>query len=97
LVSEVAANTTTVPVMFPDAAEAVPAADALDAGVLAEDEVLLEDDELHAVRTPNTAIPTTARILMGRGRPGRDARLTLLPSLHPAGGTLSLMSPPLPG
>ena len=37
-VSEVAANTTIVPEMFPDAAEALPDA-----------EVLLDDDELHAV------------------------------------------------
>src|SRR6516162_5432023 len=98
LVSEVAANTTTVPESVPDAAEAPPDAEVLPAaGALLD--VLLDDDELHAVSaTPSTAADATARVLMPRrGRRGRDARPTPLPLVPPADGTCSVMSPPCPG
>jgi hypothetical protein len=46
--------------MFPDAAAGLP-----DAGVLAGEDVLVDDDELHAVSaTPSTATQMTARILV---------------------------------
>jgi hypothetical protein len=94
-VSEVAANTTTVPVTFP-AAEALPDAAALLAADVLPDAVVLLEDELHAPSAaPSTATDTPAKILKRRrGGRERDERLTpVLPS-HPADGILSLMAPP---
>jgi len=62
-VSEVAANTTTVPWIVP-AADALPPAEALPADE-APDAAGLLDDELHAASaTPSTAAPVAARILI---------------------------------
>jgi hypothetical protein len=93
-VSDVAANTTTVPWIVP-AAEALPAGEALLAAEVLDAAELL-DDELHAPSTsPRTATNMAARMLMRRrGRRGPDERPAPLLPLRPADVTVSLMSPP---
>ena len=99
-VSEVAANTTTVPVTFPDAAlpdaDALPDAAALDAEVLPDAAVPL-DDELHAASAAaSRAADAPARIVMRcRGRRERDERLTWVLPLRPADGTFPFTHPSL--
>ena len=90
--SEVAANTTTVPVTFP-AAEALPAA----AGVLLGAAAVLLDDELHAAASSATKANTTAssvRRLRGADPERRSARP---PDLGPSDLAFTPIACSLPG